>query len=507
MSNLIFILGDQLSTSISSLRDADIMRDIILMAEVSSEATYANHHKQKIALVLSAMRHFARELLASGWKVDYIFLDYPLNSGTLTDELRSAIARHKPKKVVITHPGEWRVMQMIHKWQSKLGVQVEIREDDRFLYSLAGFNSWAEGRRTLRMENFYRLMRQQTGFLMENEKPAGGHYNFDRENRKPLSNNQQIPNRLIFPADEITREVLQLVSKQFSKNYGELEPFYWAVSRKDSQRALCDFIEKRLSGFGNFQDAMKSTNDTLFHSLISPYLNIGLLSPAEVCKEAERAWREGRAALNAVEGFIRQIIGWREYVRGIYWRYMPDYANSNFLKADLPLPSFYWNTETELNCLHECLQSTQKNAYAHHIQRLMVIGNFALLTGLAPLAVEEWYLSVYVDAFEWVEMPNTHGMALFADGGIMASKPYAASGAYIQRMSDYCGNCRFSPKIRTGENACPFNYLYWHFLMRNGDRLKSNPRMAIPYSFLSKMADEDKDALNQQAELFLHQLR
>lgn len=507
MSNLIFILGDQLSTALSSLRDADRVSDIILMAEVHSEAAYANHHKQKITLVLSAMRHFALELQASGWKVDYIYLDDPLNSGTLTDELRRAIARNKPDKIVITHPGEWRVMQLIRNWQSTLGVQVEIKEDDRFFTTLDSFNSWAEGRHILRMDNFYRLMRQQTGFLMENGEPAGGRYSYDRENRKSLSNTRQIPGRLVFPADAISREVLRLVSKRFPNNFGQLEPFNWAVTRKDAQRALCDFIEKRLSGFGDFQDAMRSGHDTLFHSLISPYLNIGLLSPAEVCEEAERAWREGRAPLNAVEGFIRQIIGWREYVRGIYWRCMPDYANSNFLEADLPLPSFYWNTETKLNCLNMCLQTTQKNAYAHHIQRLMVIGNFALLAGLAPRAVEEWYLSVYADAFEWVELPNTHGMALFADGGRMASKPYAASGAYIHRMSDYCRTCRYSPKIRTGENACPFNYLYWYFLIRNSSRLKANPRMAIPYSILARTADEDKETLKQQAEIFLQKIR
>lgn len=356
------------------------------------------------------------------------------------------------------------------------------------------------------MEFFYRDMRRLSGLLMDGEEPAGGQWNFDHDNRKSLPKGERPPERRRFTPDAVTREVIDMVAHRFPAHFGDLEPFGWAVTRAEALEALDHFISDCLPNFGDYQDAMSQGNAFLYHSVISPYLNIGLLTPAEICARAEEAWRGGKAPLNAVEGFIRQILGWREYVRGLYWLKMPAYAETNALEACRPLPAFYWTGETEMNCLAQAIGDTKRHAYAHHIQRLMVTGNFALLAGLAPKEVEAWYLLVYADAFEWVELPNTHGMALFADGGIMASKPYAASGAYIDRMSDYCSGCRYRPDVKLGPKACPFNYLYWDFLIRNEAKLKANPRMAMPYRTLAKMDPARKADITCEAKSFLDAL-
>jgi len=353
------------------------------------------------------------------------------------------------------------------------------------------------------MEFIYREMRRRTGLLMEDDAPVGRRRNFDPENRKPLPKNYRAPKRRRFTPDPITREVMALVGARFADNFGDLEPFGWAVTRQDARAALAAFIADCLPAFGDYQDAMKTGAPFLSHATLSPYLNIGLLSAHEVCVAAERAFRAGAAPLNAVEGFIRQILGWREYVRGLYWLKMPDYAATNALDAHRPLPWFYWSGETRMNCLAQVVSETRANAYAHHIQRLMVTGNFALLAGLDPRAVEEWYLAVYADAFEWVELPNTHGMALFADGGVLASKPYAASGAYIDRMSDYCKGCPYDVKAKAGEKACPFNYLYWNFFLDNRARLPLTPRLAMPLRTLDAMSPTRRDEIRRDAARFL----
>lgn len=506
MKTLRLVLGDQLSHKVSSLRDLDAKNDVVLLVEVWDEATYVRHHKQKIALIFSAMRHFAKELRDRGVEVDYVRLTDRGNSGSFAGEVRRAVRRHKADRVVVTEPGEWRVWESMRQWEEELGLPVEVLEDDRFLCSTAEFAAWAKGRKGLRMEFFYREMRRKTGWLMDGDEPLGGQWNYDAENRKALPKNARIPSRRRFEPDAITREVLDLVAKKFPDHFGDLEPFRWAVTRKDALTALRHFVADCLPSFGDYQDAMKSGEDLLFHSVISPYINIGLLDPREVCEAALRALEQDKAPIHAVEGFIRQILGWREYVRGIYWLKMPEYERGNFLQAKRPLPSFYWTGETEMHCLREAIGNTKRNAYAHHIQRLMLTGNFALLAGLSPREVEEWYLLVYADAFEWVELPNTHGMALFADGGVLASKPYAASGAYINRMSDYCKSCRFDPKEKEGPNACPFNYLYWDFLMRNEQRLAGNPRLAMPYRNLKKMNRERRDVIRRDARRFLEGL-
>lgn len=498
-----FVLGDHLTREVAALRDVDPARDVVLMVEVAEETTYVPHHRQKIAFILSAMRHFAAELEGEGIRVDYVRLDDPANTGSFAGELMRAVARHRPSRIVVTGPGEWRVRAMMADWEDLAGVPVEIREDDRFVCSHARFARWAAGRKAYRMEFFYREMRRETGLLMADGEPEGGRWNLDAENRQPLPRGARLPARMRFPPDAATREVLALVHERFPEGFGDLDGFGWAVTRSDALRALDHFIADCLAGFGDHQDAMKRGEPFLHHSLLSPYLNVGLLTATEVCRAAEGAYRRGLAPLNAVEGFIRQIIGWREYVRGIYWLHMPDYAATNHLRAGRPLPGFYWSGETDMACLAETIADTRRNAYAHHIQRLMVTGNFALLAGIRPAEVEAWYLAVYADAFDWVELPNTHGMVLFADGGLLASKPYAASGAYIDRMSDYCSGCRHDPKVKLGPGACPFNLLYWNFIAENEAVLAGNPRMAMPYRTWRAMDPARRSAIRAQAQAFL----
>jgi deoxyribodipyrimidine photolyase-related protein len=503
LSTLRFILGDQLTRGVSSLNGLDKARDVVLIAEVLDEATYVRHHKQKITFLFSAMRHFAEELIQDGVKVDYVRLDDPANTGSFTGELARAVARHGATEVFVTEPGEWRVWEMMLDWRETLGVPVHIRGDDRFIASRDEFARWAEGRKQFRMEFFYREMRRKTGLLMAEDEPEGGQWNFDHDNRKALPASATLPARRRFEPDAITVEVMALVERRFGDHFGDLKPFGWAVTREGALAALGHFIAHCLGGYGDYQDAMRTGEDFLYHAVISPYLNCGLLTAREVCDAAETAYRKGRAPLNAVEGFIRQIIGWREFVRGIYWTRMPGYARTNHLDAERPLPAFFWTGETDMNCLRECIRATRQHAYAHHIQRLMITGNFALLAGLAPAAIEEWYLVVYADAYDWVELPNVHGMVLHADGGLLGSKPYAASGAYINRMSDYCAGCAYDPEVKSGPGACPFNPLYWNFLLANEGKLAKNPRMAMPYRTLQKMTDARKAEIRRDSAAFL----
>jgi deoxyribodipyrimidine photolyase-related protein len=505
MTTLRVVLGDQLTRSVAALEDLSA-GDVVLMAEVAEETTYVPHHRQKIVLVLSAMRHFADALRAEGIAVDYVRLDDPANTGSLTGEVARAARRHGATRVIVTEPGEWRVLSAMRGWETALGVPVDIRGDDRFFASRADFRRWAGDRRGLRMEFFYREMRRRTGILMDAGEPVGGRWNFDTENRRALPRGLAEPSRLRFPPDATTRAVIDLVARRFPDGFGDLDPFGWAVTREDALSALDHFVTDCLPRFGDYQDAMRRGAPFLFHAVLSPYLNIGLLTPREVCAAATAAFGRGEAPLNAVEGFVRQILGWREYVRGIYWLRMPDYARSNALGASRPLPWFYWTGETDLACVREVVSDIRRTGYAHHIQRLMVTGNFALLAGIAPVEVEAWYLAVFVDAFDWVELPNVHGMTLHADGGLLASKPYAASGAYIDRMSDYCAGCRFDPKIKSGPRACPFNPLYWAFLLRNRDRLEGNPRMAMPYRTLAGFTPERRATIMAEADAILDRL-
>ena len=500
---LVPILGDQLSPAISSLADRDPADTVVLMMEVADETTYVRHHKAKLVLVLSAMRHFAEDLRARGWQVDYVRLDDQANTGSFTGEVRRAVARHGARGVQVTEPGEWRVREAIEAWRDALPVRLRVLPDTRFLCPLSDFYQWAAGRRELRMEWFYRDMRRKTGLLMEGDKPAGGRWNFDADNRGRAEPGLTPPAAPHFAPDAITQEVITLVETRFAGHFGSVERFGWPVTAAQAEQALDLFLATRLPLFGRYQDVMLAGQDTLFHALLSPALNLGLLDPLEACRRAEAEWRAGRVPIQAAEGFIRQIIGWREYIRGMYWLDMPGLAEANHLAAERPLPEFWWTGETPMRCMSECVRTTRDNAYAHHIQRLMVLGNFALLAGLRPQEVSDWFLAVYADAFEWAELPNVAGMALHADGGRLASKPYAASGAYIDRMSDYCGSCAFKVKLKTGPQACPFNALYWHFLARNADRLGSNHRLAQPYASWRRMEPARQAELIASAEAFL----
>ena len=500
------ILGDQLSQSLSSLGDIDRESDIVLMCEVMGEVTYVRHHKKKVAFILSAMRHFADTLCEQGISVDYVTLDDPENSGNFTGEVARAVARHDASRLIVTAPGEFRVLEDMQNWETDLGIAVEIRQDDRFLCPPEMFESWAAGRKQLRMDFFYREMRRHHDVLMVDGKPVGGKWNYDVENRDRPDPSQQVPAPLQFSPDETSQTVLNLVGHYCADHFGELDEFGFAVTREQALQVLEHFIVNRLPLFGTFQDAMIEGEPWMYHSHIGFYLNVGLLGPGEVITSAQNAYEAGTAPLNSVEGFIRQILGWREFVRGIYWLKMPGYASENFLAADRPLPDFFWTGDTQMNCLRQSIGQTQKYAYAHHIQRLMVLGNFALLAGLAPKFVNEWYLIVYADAFEWVELPNVSGMVLFADGGYLASKPYAAGGAYINRMSNYCQNCRYKVAEKTGDDACPFNYLYWHFLIKNRDRLGNNARLGMIYRSLDRMSEEKQQTIMDDARQFLNGL-
>ena len=506
MPHLHLILGDQLSHDLPTLTCLQPDRDIVLMVEVGDETRYAPHHKQKIALILSAMRHFAEELRVKGVTVDYVPLDDPDNSHSFTGEVARAVARHGCDAVIVTEASEWRVQEMIAGWQAALNLPVRVLPDTRFLCARDAFAALARGGKTGRMEYFYREMRRRTGILMRGDAPEGGQWNFDPENRKPLPKGSRLPRRLRFAPDDLTLQVLNLVARRFASNFGDLQPFGWPVTRAEALAALDHFIADALPRFGDVQDAMKAGEEFLYHSLLSPALNIGLLNPREVCAAAEAAYHRGDAPLNAVEGFIRQILGWREFVRGIYWLEMPGYGATNALGANRALPDLYWTGETQMRCMAQVISGTRRSAYAHHIQRLMVTGNFALLAGIAPAAVEEWYLAVYADAFDWVELPNTHGMALHADGGRIGSKPYAASGAYINRMSDYCGSCAYDVKEKLGPKACPFNYLYWDFIDRHEARFAKNPRMAMPIKGLRAMDPNRRAAIRDETNRFLNSL-
>jgi len=503
---LILIQPDQLHHGISALRGMDPDRDIVCMFEYREMFTNVMHHPQKIVLILSAMRQMMMSLGSKGIRTDYVKIGDPANTGTLTGELTRACRRHHPDRLVLTEPGEWRVRAEIDRWCRDVDTPVKIRDDDRFFCSRREFAAWAEGRKTFQMEHFYRWMRRRTGILMTGKTPDGGRWNFDADNRKSLPRDAVFPERIRWSPDAVTRDVMEYVARHFGDHFGDLEPFGWAVTSVDAGAALEHFIETCLASFGDYQDAMQSGQDLLFHSLLSPYINTGLLDLREVCDAVLTAWETGRAPINAVEGYIRQIIGWREFVRGIYWLKMPEYAATNALDAHRPLPAFYWSGDTDMNCLRQCIRATRRNAYAHHIQRLMVTGNFALLISARPSEVEKWYLAVYADAWDWVELPNTHGMVLFADGGMVGTKPYAASGAYINRMSDYCRECRYNPREKLGEGACPFNYLYWNFLMEKASVLASNPRMAMPYRNLAKMTPERRNRIESDARLFLKRL-
>ncbi|MGB0965290.1 MAG: cryptochrome/photolyase family protein [Litorivicinus sp.] len=488
-TTLALVLGDQLSFDLSCIGAPD--QTDILMAEVADEAQYVPHHPKKIALIFSAMRHFAQALRERGYRVHYHA--YQVNGP------RSIVAvldsyRDQYDQIQATHCGEYRLQQQLEQ------AGLTLLPDTRFLATLEQFRGWADGRKQLRMEFFYREMRKQYGLLMEGDQPTGGQWNFDADNREKYTGDPS-DGPMRFEPDAITQEVLERVGQQFPAHFGTLDNYWFGATHADAERAFEHFIQTQLPDFGRYQDAMRQDDDWLFHSCISIYLNIGLLNPLDLCRRAEMEYRTGRAPINAVEGFIRQILGWREYVRGIYWLCMPEYAELNGLDAQRTLPDFYWDeTKTEMNCVRQAVRLTRQEAWSHHILRLMVTGNLALLLGVAPKHLAHWYLAVYADAFEWVELPNVLGMVSHADGGYLGSKPYAASGKYISRQGDYCDHCRYSPKQDVGPKACPMNALYWDFIARHEDKFARHPRMAMMYRTWARMKPEKREALLAQAQ-------
>ncbi len=498
---LIVVLGDQLNADSAALARCDRQRDVVWMAEAAEESTHVWSHKARIAVFLAAMRHFGQRLRQNGYRVDYRQLDAADNRGSLSAELEAAVRRWRPQQLVMVEPGEWRVGQALRETAKRLAVELQILPDAHFLCAHDEFAEHAAGRKQLRMEYFYREMRRRHGVLLAEDRPEGGKWNYDVENRGSFDRHgpRDLPRPPAFPPDRLTTDVLRLVERRFSGHPGSLAKFDWPVTPEAAEMALDDFIEHRLSCFGQYQDAMWTEEPFLYHSLLSSAMNLKLLDPRAVVHRAEHAYRSGHIPLAAAEGFIRQVLGWREYVRGVYWRFMPEYLQRNALQAEADLPRFYWTAQTEANCLRHVVGQTLEYGYAHHIQRLMVTGLYALLLGVRPRAVHEWYLAVYVDAVEWVELPNTLGMSQFADGGVMASKPYCASGRYIGRMSNYCAGCRFDPAASEGERACPFTVLYWDFLMRHRKRLAGNRRMTMQLRNLQRKDRSERATIRRAA--------
>ncbi|MGV3726154.1 cryptochrome/photolyase family protein [Hydrogenophaga sp.] len=493
--HLVVVLGDQLDRDASAFDGFDPTQDRVWMCEATEESTHVWSSQQRIVQFLAAMRHFAHALRAEGLPVDY----ETMREGGLGDALREAIAQCRPARVRLTQPGDWRVLQALR--EAAGDTPLDVLEDRHFLCSAARFAAHARGRRQLRMEYFYREMRREHRVLMDGEQPAGGEWNFDADNREAFGPNGPgfVPPPTRFEPDGLTQQVVDLVRTRFADHPGQAAPFGWPVTRAQALQALQVFIDERLPNFGHWQDAMWTGEPWLYHAHLAAAMNLKLLHPREVIAAAEAAWRAGHAPLPAVEGFIRQILGWREYVRGIYWLKMPDYAEQNALDAQHDLPAWYWTGQTPMRCMADAIGQTLQHGYAHHIQRLMVTGLFALLYGAEPRQVHGWYLSVYVDAVEWVELPNTLGMSQYADGGLLASKPYIATGRYIERMSDHCRGCRFDPGQRTGERACPFTTLYWDFLIRHEARFAKHPRLALQVKNLARIEPAERSAIVARA--------
>lgn len=504
--HLVLILGDQLDAQSSALTDLDPAQDVVVMIEALEESTHVRSHQLRTALFLSAMRHFAQALEARQLPVHYRALGRE-DDATLAAGLQKAIANLQPRAVIGVEPGDLRVRAAIEA-AMPAGLPLEWREDTHFLCSRARFARWAGRSKTLRMENFYRKMRQAFGVLMDGDEPVGGQWNFDADNRKSFgkAGPPKLPQPPRFQPDAITGEVLRLVSQRFADHPGDANTFDWPVTREQALQALDDFIAHRLAHFGAHQDAMWTGMNFGWHSLLSTSLNLKLLHPLEVVQAAERAWRERQLDLASVEGFIRQVLGWREFMRGVYFLDMPDLKTANHYGHRNALPEWYWTGQTQMNCMRQCITQTLDTGYSHHIQRLMVTGMFGVVAHIEPQQLCDWYLSIYVDAVEWVELPNTAGMALFANGGRFTSKPYVASGAYVKRMSNYCQGCTYAPEQRTGPLACPMTTLYWHFLDTHRASFEGNPRTALMAKNLARIPEAERQAIAERARDMLANL-
>lgn len=505
VKRLVLILGDQLDLQSSALNDFDRKTDEIIMVESSNEAQYVWTHKVKIALFLSAMRHFAQKLRELNYPITYV----QESSLPMMEVLKEEIERKKITHLVCVEPGEWRVRQSIEALATELNIQLQIREDEHFYCTPQDFKKWVADKKEIRLEYFYRLMRKTHHILIDGDgNPEGGQWNFDQDNRKPYPKKGPgiIDPPAAFAVDDITRGALDYVATKYGDHPGSLDHFNWAVTREQALEALEYFVEYRLRNFGVYQDAMWTDTPFGWHSILSSALNLKLLNPREVISAVLDAWKKYSLELSSIEGFIRQILGWREFVRGMYYLDMPKMALDNYYNHQGALPKWYWTGDTGMACMKDAIGQTMRYGYAHHIQRLMVTGNFALLAQILPSAVCEWYLAVYVDAIEWVELPNTAGMALFANGGRFTSKPYIASGAYIKRMSNYCNQCKYKPDVRFGDSACPVTTLYWNFLINHRQQFEASPRTRLMTANLKKISDSDQAAIQEHAKRLLNHL-
>jgi len=504
LRHLVLVLGDQLDLDAAAFDGFDPAVDAVWMAEVQQESTHVPSAQARIALFLAAMRHFAQALQEAGRAVHYMRLDQAGNAGSLAAQLQADVARLRPERLLMTAPGDWRVLQSLKAAAAACELPLDVREDRHFFCSVREFAAHARARKSLRLEYFYREQRKKHRILMDPQRedaPLGGQWNFDADNRDSFgaAGPGFMPQRSRFEPDALTREVLALVRERFAQHPGRLDSFAWPVTRSQALQALQAFVAERLPLFGRYQDAMWPGDPWLYHAQLSAALNLKLLNPREVVAAAVAAFESGHAPLSSVEGFVRQILGWREYVRGVYWTQMPGYLERNALEAEQELPDWFWSGQTEMACLRDAIGQTLQHGYANHIQRLMVTGSYALMLGVRPQQVHAWYLAMYVDAVEWVELPNSLGMSQFADGGLMGSKPYVATGKYIARMSPFCAGCRFDPAQREGPSACPFTTLYWDFLMRHERRLSENPRMALQVKNLARLDASQRQAIAERA--------
>ncbi len=498
---LAVVFGDQLDAKAASLHALDRARDAVLMMEVREEATHVASHKQRTAVFFSAMRHFALELHGQGYRVHYVCLDSTPEPESFDAVVTEIVKALSVERIVVTRPGEWRVLEKVERWRDALGVRVDVFEDRHFYTTPDEFADWAAGRKQLVLEYFYREMRKRFGVLMEKggRKPIGGEWNYDKQNRERYNRAESPPPRRRFRPDAITQDVLTLVAERFPDAPGELDGFDWPVTQDEARTALKHFIQHRLPDFGTYQDAMVANEPWMFHAQLSPMFNLKRLDPREAVAAAVEAYEQELAPLNAVEGFVRQLLGWREFIRGVYWTEGPNYGARNGLRQYGELPALYWTGETDMHCMQQCVGEVVSHGYGHHIQRLMVTGNFALIAGVHPRAISDWYLAMYVDAVDWVTLPNTLGMVMHADGGVVGTKPYAASGKYIKRMSNYCDSCRYNVNLRDGDDACPFNTFYWDFLIRNQARFKDNNRMAMVLKNVERMDGDERDRIQRSA--------
>ncbi len=500
--HLAVVFGDQLDPNLHAVAELDRERDAVLMMEVAGESEQGPSHRSRTVMFLSAMRHFATDLVERGYRVRYVCLDDRDNTQEFASEIERVCESLRPERMVCTMPGEWRVLDMFRATADRLEIPADVLDDSRFYTTPEQFGSWAEGRKELRLEWFYREVRKRFGVLVEDTQPVGGQWNYDSDNRETFRSAPDSPKPYTPRIDAITEEVIRLVERRLPDLPGECDPtdFRWPVTRNAAKRALRDFIGARLENFGRFQDAMWTDEPFLYHSLLSPALNLGLLSPRECVDAAVAAYENDAAPLNSVEGFVRQILGWREFIRGIYWTQGPDYRDRNGLHAHGALPSFFWDGDTDMRCMAQSLQPVLKHGYGHHIARLMVLANFALIAGIEPRAIGDWFYGMYVDAVDWVTTPNTIGMGVHADHAVVGSKPYAASGNYIRKMSNYCSDCRYNPKERTGEDACPFNAYYWDFMLRNESGLRRNQRMSMVYRNVDRLDAKERRAIRARAD-------